>query len=105
MAQNLIPFIARKPNLATDPDLQNYLDHHLIRGWRQSLVSIGIKAENGDGDAAKVAIAMAAWVAALCRRQKRESRRAALVGAGGAVISLAKFRAARGPRGDHSPAR
>ncbi|ACK52062.1 hypothetical protein Msil_3153 [Methylocella silvestris BL2] len=95
MAQDLIQFIARKPNLAIDPDLQSYLDDHLIPGWRQALVSIGIKAENGDADAAKVASAMTAWVAALCRKRNRKSRRAKLVGAGLNVISMAKFQAAR----------
>ncbi len=95
MAQNLIPFIARKPILAIDPDLQNYLDDHLIRGWRQCLVGIGIKAENGDAEAAKVANAMTAWIAALCRKRNRNRRKAKLVGAGANVISMAKFQSAR----------
>jgi hypothetical protein len=100
MAQDLIPFTPRKPNLAIDPDLENYLNHHLIRGWRQSLISVGIKAENGDAEAAKVAGAMTAWVATLCRKRNKKSRRAASVGVGLNVISMAKFRASRVPMGE-----
>ncbi|PNG24458.1 hypothetical protein [Methylocella silvestris] len=104
MTQDLIPFIARKANLVIDPDLENYLDAHLIRGWRQSLFSIGVKAKNGDAEAGKVAGAMTAWVAALCRKRNRRNRKAKSVGAGVNVISLAAFRAAQVPPSEGSHA-
>ncbi|PNG25721.1 hypothetical protein [Methylocella silvestris] len=97
MAQNLIPFIARKPNLVTDPDLQNYLDRHLIPGWRQFLISVAIKADTGDAEAAKLSAAMRAWVATLCRRRNIKNRKAKIAAAGVNVISMAKFRAAGAP--------
>ena len=70
-----------------DPGLEQYLDDHLICGWRQSLVSIGIKAENGDTEAGKVADAFENWVFALCRRRKNEARKSVRLN----VISLAEF--------------
>jgi len=70
-----------------DRGLEQYLDDHLICGWRQSLVSIGIKAENGDLEAGKVADAFEDWVFTLCRRRKDETRKSVRVN----VISLAEF--------------
>jgi hypothetical protein len=58
-----------------DPGLEQYLDDHLIWGWRQCLGSIGIKAENGDLDTEKVAEAFKEWVFALCRNRKNETRK------------------------------
>jgi hypothetical protein len=70
-----------------DPGLEQYLDDHLIWGWRQSLVSIGIKAENGDPEARRVADAFEDWVFTLCRRRKNETCKAVRLN----VISLAEF--------------
>jgi hypothetical protein len=62
----------------------------LICGWRESLVSIGIKAENGDAEAGKVAEAFGDWVFALCRHPS-ESRKSAQPN----VISMTEFAEAR----------
>lgn len=70
-----------------DPGFEQYLDDHLIWGWRQSLVSIGIKAENGGPEAGKVADAFENWVFTLCRRRKHEARKSVRLN----VISLAEF--------------
>jgi hypothetical protein len=71
MAQDPIQPIGRTLEQSRgDRGLEQYLDDHLICGWRQSLVSIGIKAENGDLEAGKVADAFEDWVFTLCRSVK-----------------------------------
>jgi hypothetical protein len=77
-----------------DPGLEQYLDDHLIRGWRQSLVSIGIKAENGDTGAGKVADAFEEWVFALCGNRENENPKSARRN----VISMAEFTDHKAPR-------
>jgi hypothetical protein len=67
--------------------IEQYLDDHLILGWRQSLVNIGIKAEDGDPEAKKVADAFEEWVFTLCRRRKNESHSSVRLN----VISLAQL--------------
>jgi hypothetical protein len=88
MAQDPIQPIGRTLEQSRgDRGLEQYLDDHLICGWRQSLVSIGIKAENGDLEAGRVADAFEDWVFTLCRRRKVETRRSVRLN----VISLAEF--------------
>ena len=88
MTQDPIPLIGQTLEQSrADPGLEQYLDDHLIWGWRESLVSIGIKAENGDLQAGKVAEAFEEWVFTLCRNRKNETRKSAPPN----VIAMAEF--------------
>jgi hypothetical protein len=92
MVQDPVPLIGRTLAEATaDGGLEQYLDDHLIRGWRESLVTIGIKAENGDAEARKFAEAFGDWVFALCRDRTNQNRKSALR----KVVSMTEFAEAR----------
>jgi hypothetical protein len=84
MVQDMIPVVEQSRE---GSGLEHYLDDHLIWGWREALVGIGIKAEDGDAGAAKVAEAFEEWVFSLCRNRSDEIRKSARLN----VISMAEF--------------